>query len=188
MFYNLHYPEGFLDHPDWPYPGCWLDKGTLFEWYSATAKNTLPTWTWRRDKPLIVDEFLEIAFSTRPPAAGLATFIGPAAADLPEAQMLAHVKCWPMETIAYRRQASLGFCAWSFLLWNTTDFKEIIKQPDAAAYCYAIRPLAVLDHSYRTRYFAHDEIVEELDAQRYAPGDAAHVEVRSDQRRQGGLE
>ena len=157
--YNLHYPGGFLEHPDYPYPARWLDTGRQFEWYGAAEK--YPIWSWQRDKPLIVDEFLDIEPSTDPAEAGLSTLIGDAAFE-GNGTMLTAAKLWPMETIAYRRQGVSGFCAWSFLLWGTTDFKEIIKRPDAAAYCQAIRPVAVLDHGYRTRYFARDDVAVEL--------------------------
>ncbi len=82
-------------------------------------------------------------------------------------------KLWPLEVKAYRRLDVSGFCAWSFALGEITRWMSCWRVRDVAAHTLAVRPLAVLDHSYRTAYFAGDEVAIEL---------SVHNDSRAEQR------
>ncbi|HEY3417712.1 MAG TPA: glycoside hydrolase family 2 TIM barrel-domain containing protein [Armatimonadota bacterium] len=173
--YNLHYPKGWQAYPDYPNTAYWLDSSFLFHWYGP-SREEMPAWSWRKDKPLFLGEFLCIYGATPD---NISTLIGERAFengredgkrliayvgndhDLEEFDgglTLANAKTWAMEVQAYRRQDVSGFCAWAFVLGDEPDVQKMLARPDVAAHTQAIRPLAVLDHGYRTQYFSRDDI------------------------------
>jgi len=54
--YNLHYPKNWQAFPDYPHTAYWLDSSFLFPWYGP-RRNELPSWSWRKDKPLLFGEY-----------------------------------------------------------------------------------------------------------------------------------
>ena len=154
--YNLHYPKSWSGFPDYPRTAYWLDEGFLFPWYGP-AKAVMPSWSWRRDKPLYFGEFICIY---GPTPDSQSTMIGDSAFEQPDnGTMLVNAKLWPMEMRAYRRQDVSAFCAWAAVFNDDyTDVPKHLERPDMAAHTHALRPLAVLDHSYRTEFFGGDDI------------------------------
>lgn len=157
--YNLHYPKDWQGFPDYPHTAYWLDDGFLFPWYGP-ARQYLPSWSWRKNKPLYMGEFTCVFGATPDAQACIVGDIAFEDADYGSARV--QEKLWPMEVKAYRRQDVSGFCAWSFALGGKTDAHETLQQPEVQAHTAAVRPLAVLDHSYRTRYYSGSEVALEL--------------------------
>jgi hypothetical protein len=153
--YNLHYPKNWQAYPDYPHTAYWLDGAFKFRWYAAGYAH-MPAWSWRKDKPLYFGEYTCVHGATPDNQASIVGDIAFEERDF--GSMKVQEKLWWMEAQAYRRQDVSGFCAWSFLLGEETDCRKLLARPDAAAYVKAIRPLAVLDHNYRTDYLAGDEV------------------------------
>ncbi len=153
--YNLHYPKNWQAYPDYPHTAYWLDGAFKFRWYGPGYAH-LPSWSWRQDKPLYFGEYTCVYGATPDNQASIVGDIAFEEADF--GSMKVQEKLWWMEAQAYRRRDVSGFCAWAFLLANETDCRKLLARPDAAAYVRAIRPLAVLDHGYRTDYLAGDEV------------------------------
>ncbi len=157
--YNLHYPKNWQAFPDYPHTAYWLDGSFLFPWYGP-RRHELPSWGWRKDKPLYFGEYTCV-FGATPD--NQASIVGDVAFEEPDGgTRLVQEKLWPMEARAYRRLDVSGFCAWAFALGHTTSVDELLVRADVQAHTAAVRPLAVLDHTFRTRYYAGDEVVREL--------------------------
>ena len=157
--YNLHYPKNWQAFPDYPHTAYWLDGSFLFPWYGP-RRAELPSWGWRKDKPLYFGEFTCV-FGATPD--NQASIVGDVAFEEPDSgTRLVQEKLWPLEVKAYRRLDVSGFCAWAFALGSFTRVEELLARSDIRAHTLAVRPLAVLEHSYRTQYFAGDEVVMEL--------------------------
>lgn len=153
--YNLHYPKNWSAFPDYPNTAYWLDGAFKFPWYGP-GRDHMPAWSWRKDKPLYFGEYACIHGATPD---NQASIVGDGAFDQRDfGSAQAAEKLWWIEAQAYRRQDVSGFCAWAFLLTDETDCRKLLAKPEAARYIRAIRPLAVLDHSYRRDYFAGDEV------------------------------
>lgn len=150
--YNLHYPKNWQAFPDYPHTAYWMEKPFLFPWYGP-KRDTMPEWSWRRDKPLIFGEFTCV-FGATPD--NQAAIVGDAAfedEDFGTAKV--NQKLWPMEISAYRRDGVSGFTAWSaFYFHNLKGTLSRLDEPYVQAHSHALRPLAVLAHDYRTRLFA----------------------------------
>ncbi len=153
--YNLHYPKNWQAFPDYPHTAYWLDHPFKFPWYGVGYSH-MPSWVWRKDKPLYFGEYTCVFGATPDNQASIIGDVAFEEADFGTAKV--QEKLWGMEAQAYRRQDVSGFCAWSFLLGNETDCRKLLAQPEAAVYVRAIRPLAVLDHNYRTECLADEEI------------------------------
>ena len=153
--YNLHYPKNWSAYPDYPHTAYWLDGAFKFPWYGP-GRAHVPAWSWRKDKPLYFGEYTCIYGATPDHQASIIGDTAFEERDFGSAKVAE--KLWWMEAQAYRRQDVSGFCAWSFLLGDETDCRKLLAQPHAARYAQAIRPLAVLNHSYRTDYSAGDEV------------------------------
>lgn len=154
--YNLHYPKNWQAFPDYPHTAYWLDGSFLFPWYGP-RRQEMPSWSWRHDKPLLFGEFTCVFGATPDCQAAIVGDVAFACADGGTA--LVNEKLWPMEMNAYRRQDVSGFCAWACMYFH--DLPGTLKrlqEPHVQAHTYALRPLAVLDHGYRTRWFGGDEI------------------------------
>ena len=157
--YNLHYPKNWQAFPDYPHTAYWLDGSFLFPWYGM-GRAKMPAWSWRKDKPLYIGEFTCV-FGATPDCQ--ACIVGDVAfEDADSGTGRVNTKLWPLEVKAYRRRDVSGFCAWAFLLGAETDVAKVLRMPQVAAHTDAVRPLAVLDHSYRTQYFSNDEVAIEL--------------------------
>ncbi len=157
--YNLHYPKSWAAYPDFPHTAYWLDSSFLFPWYGS-HRHEMPSWSWRRDKPLIFGEFTCVYGATPDSQASI---VGDAAfEDRDFGSARVDEKLWPLEVKSYRRLDVSGFCAWSFVLGHETDPHKSLAAPHVAAHTEAVRPLAALDHSYRSQYFAGDEITVEM--------------------------
>ncbi len=157
--YNLHYPKTWGAFPDYPHTAYWLDGAFLFPWYGPNRLR-LPSWSWRRDKPLIFGEF-SCVYGATPDSQ--ASIVGDLAFEDPDfGTARVNEKIWPLEVKSYRRLDVSGFCAWAFVLGEETDPHPVLARPHVAAHTRAVRPLAALDHSYRTHYFSGDEIVVEM--------------------------
>ncbi len=158
--YNLHYPKNWQAFPDYPNTAYWLEEGFLFPWYGP-RRHELPPWSWRRDKPLIFGEFTCVY---GPTPDNQAAIVGDVAFERPDfGTPLVQEKLWPMEMKAYRRQDVSGFTAWACMEFSgLAATKAKLQAPEVIAHAHALRPLAVLDHSYRTRYFAEDAVAMEL--------------------------
>lgn len=153
--YNLHYPKNWQAYPDYPHTAYWLDEKFKFRWYGPGYAH-MPSWSWRKDKPLYFGEYTCVHGATPD---NQASIVGDVAFEEPDfGTAKVQEKLWWMEAQAYRRQDVSGFCAWAFLLGEETDCRRLLARPDAAAYVRAIRPVAVLDHNYRTDYLAGDEV------------------------------
>jgi hypothetical protein len=153
--YNLHYPKNWQAYPDYPHTAYWLDDKFKFRWYGAGYAH-MPSWSWRKDKPLYFGEYTCVHGATPD---NQASIVGDAAFEVPDfGTAKVQEKLWWMEAHAYRRQDVSGFCAWAFLLGEGTDCRKLLARADAAAYVRAVRPVAVLDHSYRADYLAGDEV------------------------------
>ncbi len=153
--YNLHYPKNWQAYPDYPHTAYWLDDKFKFRWYGPGYAH-MPSWSWRKDKPLYFGEYTCVHGATPD---NQASIVGDAAFEAPDfGTAKVQEKLWWMEAHAYRRQDVSGFCAWAFLLGEGTDCRKLLARADAAAYVRAVRPVAVLDHSYRTEYLAGDEV------------------------------
>lgn len=157
--YNLHYPKSWAAFPDFPHTAYWLDGSFLFPWYGP-QRHLMPSWSWRRDKPLIFGEFTCVYGATPDSQASIVGDIAFEDPDFGSARV--DEKLWPLEVKSYRRLDVSGFCAWAFVLGHETDAHRTLAQPEVAAHTRAVRPLAALDHSYRTDYFAGDEITIEM--------------------------
>lgn len=153
--YNLHYPKNWQAYPDYPHTAYWLDGAFKFRWYAAGYAH-MPAWSWRKDKPLYFGEYTCVHGATPDNQASIVGDVAFEERDF--GTMKVQEKLWWMEAQAYRRQDVSGFCAWAFLLGEETDCRKLLARPDAAAYVRAIRPVAVLDHNYRTDYLAGDEV------------------------------
>lgn len=153
--YNLHYPKNWQAYPDYPHTAYWLDGAFKFRWYAAGYAH-MPAWSWRKDKPLYFGEYTCVHGATPDNQASIVGDVAFEERDF--GTMKVQEKLWWMEAQAYRRQDVSGFCAWAFLLCEETDCRKLLARPDAAAYVRAIRPVAVLDHNYRTDYLAGDEV------------------------------
>jgi hypothetical protein len=157
--YNLHYPKNWQAFPDYPHTAYWLDGSFLFPWYGP-RRQEMPSWGWRKDKPLYFGEFTCV-FGATPD--NQASIVGDRAFEEPDGgTRLVQEKLWPLEVKAYRRRDVSGFCAWAFALGHATAVDELLTQADILAHTDAVRPLAVLDHTYRTQYLAGDEVAREL--------------------------
>jgi hypothetical protein len=157
--YNLHYPKTWGAFPDYPPTAYWLEGSFLFPWYGP-QRELLPSWSWRRDKPLIFGEF-SCVYGATPDAQ--ASIVGDAAfedADFGSARV--DEKIWPLEIKSYRRLGVSGFCAWAFLLGEETDPHKLLALPYVERHTWALRPIAALEHSYRRHYFSGDEVVTEM--------------------------
>ena len=153
--YNLHYPKNWQAYPDYPHTAYWLDEKFKFRWYGPGYAH-MPAWSWRKDKPLYFGEYTCVHGATPD---NQASIVGDIAFEKPDfGTAKVQEKLWWMEAQAYRRQDVSGFCAWSFLLGEESDCRKLLASPDAAAYVKAIRPLAVLNHNYRTDYLSGDEV------------------------------
>ena len=157
--YNLHYPKTWGAYPDYPHTAYWLDGAFLFPWYGP-KRRLMPSWSWRKDKPLIFGEFTCVYGATPDAQASIVGDVAFEQRDFGSA--LVDEKLWPLEVKSYRRLGVSGFCAWAFLLGEETDAHQALAQPHVAAHTRAVRPLAALDHSYRTQYFSGDEIAVEM--------------------------
>lgn len=153
--YNLHYPKNWQAYPDYPHTAYWLDDAFKFRWYGVGYAH-MPAWSWRRDKPLYFGEYTCVHGATPDNQASIVGDVAFEEADFGTARVQA--KLWWMEAQAYRRQDVSGFCAWAFLLGGETDCRKLLARPEAAACVRAMRPVAVLDHNYRTDYLAGDEV------------------------------
>ncbi|MHB9134533.1 MAG: glycoside hydrolase family 2 TIM barrel-domain containing protein [Armatimonadota bacterium] len=157
--YNLHYPKNWQAFPDYPHTAYWLDSSFLFPWYGP-ARAKMPSWSWRKDKPLYFGEFTCV-FGPTPD--NQASIVGDVAFEEPDnGTRLVDEKLWPLEVKSYRRLDVSGFCAWAFALGDDTSVDHILKNSAVVAHTEAARPIAVLCHSYRTKYFAGDEVAMEL--------------------------
>ncbi|HOF89746.1 MAG TPA: glycoside hydrolase family 2 TIM barrel-domain containing protein, partial [Armatimonadota bacterium] len=157
--YNLHYPKNWQAFPDYPHTAYWLDGSFLFRWYGPRFME-LPSWSWRKDKPLYFGEFTCV-FGATPD--NQASIIGDLAFEQKDGgTMLVDEKLWPLEVKSYRRLDVSGFCAWAFALGHATSVDALLESPAVRAHTHAVRPVAVLDHTYRTQYFAGDEVALEL--------------------------
>jgi hypothetical protein len=154
--YNLHYPKSWQAFPDYPHTAYWLDGSFLFPWYGPRRHEMAP-WSWRRDKPLIFGEFTCVHGATPD---NQASIVGDAAFEQPDfGTALVNEKLWPMEIQSYRRLGVSGFTAWAcFTFDGPAEARAALAKPAVAAHTHALRPLAVLDHSWRTRYLAGDVI------------------------------
>ena len=158
--YNLHYPKNWQAYPDYPPTAYWLDSAFLFRWYGP-RRFELPAWSWRKDKPLYFGEFTCVFGATPDSQANIVGDTAFEQADFGTA--LVREKLWPMEINAYRRQDVSGFCAWAAMTFaSVKQMRAALRAPSVRAHSHALRPIAVLNHSYRTRYFAADEIAVEL--------------------------
>ncbi len=153
--YNLHYPKNWQAYPDYPHTAYWLDGSFKFRWYGPGYAH-LPSWSWRKDKPLYFGEYTCVYGPTPDNQASIVGDIAFEEKDF--GSMKVQEKLWWMEAQAYRRQDVSGFCAWAILLGDETDCRKLLARPDAAAYVRAIRPVAVLDHNYRKHYLSGDEV------------------------------
>jgi hypothetical protein len=153
--YNLHYPKNWQAYPDYPHTAYWLDGAFKFRWYGC-GYQYMPSWSWRKDKPLYFGEYTCVYGATPDNQASIVGDAAFEAVDFGSGKV--QEKLWWMEAQAYRRQDVSGFCAWAFLLTSETDCNTILASPDAAAYVNAIRLIAVLNHSYHTDYYAGDEV------------------------------
>ena len=153
--YNLHYPKNWSAYPDYPHTAYWLDGAFKFPWYGPGCAH-VPAWSWRKDKPLYFGEYTCVHGATPDNQAGIVGDLAFEERDYGSAKVQA--KLWWMEAQAYRRQDVSGFCAWSFLLGEEPDCRKLLAKPEAANYVHAIRPVAVLNHSYRTDYIVGDEV------------------------------
>ncbi|MCX7935272.1 MAG: hypothetical protein N3A66_08450, partial [Planctomycetota bacterium] len=157
--YNLHYPKPWQSYPDYPHTAYWLEKPFLFPWYGA-GRPYMPAWRWRRDKPLYLGEFICVHGATPDMQA---TIIGDIAFARPDfGTPLVCAKLWPMEIKAYRRHDVSGFCAWACLFPECRDVDQRLAEPHVKAHTQALRPLAVLCHTFREHYLAGDEMAMEL--------------------------
>lgn len=160
--YNLHYPKNWQAFPDYPHTAYWLDGSFLFPWYGPRRRE-LPSWGWRKDKPLYFGEFTCV-FGATPD--NQASIVGDAAFEQADfGTALVNEKLWPLEIHAYRRLDVSGFCAWACMFpghGSHYNVAEHLREPYVAAHTRALRPVAVLQHTYRTDYFAGDEIALEL--------------------------
>jgi len=158
--YNLHYPKNWQAFPDYPHTAYWLDGSFLFPWYGPAGCAALPSWSWRKDKPLYFGEFTCV-FGATPDRQ--ASIVGDVAFERDDfGTMLANEKLWPLEIKSYRRLDVSGFCAWALMFHERKDVAALMAQPHAVAHTTALRPLAVLEHTYRTQYLPGDEIAREL--------------------------
>jgi hypothetical protein len=160
--YNLHYPKNWQAFPDYPHTAYWLDGSFLFPWYGP-RRQELPSWGWRKDKPLYFGEFTCV-FGATPD--NQASIVGDIAFEEPDfGTERVNEKLWPLEIHAYRRLDVSGFCAWACMFAGHSsryDVAALLRKPYVAAHTRALRPVAVLAHTYRTDYFARDEIAIEL--------------------------
>ena len=157
--YNLHYPKNWQAFPDYPHTAYWLDGAFLFPWYGP-HRHELPAWSWRKDKPLYFGEFTCVHGATPDSQASI---VGDAAfeqRDFGTARV--NEKLWPLEIRSYRRLDVSGFCAWSAMFPEQGDTRAVLARPEVAAHTRALRPVAVLDHSHRKRYFSGDEATLDL--------------------------
>lgn len=158
--YNLHYPKNWQAFPDYPHTAYWLDQSFLFPWYGP-RRFELPSWGWRKDKPLYFGEFTCV-FGATPD--NQASIVGDAAFEQPDfGTALVDEKLWPLEIHAYRRLDVSGFCAWACMCFTGyADALKTLQLPHVQTHTRALRPLAVLCHTYRSRWFAGDEVALEL--------------------------
>jgi beta-galactosidase len=157
--YNLHYPKNWQAFPDYPHTAYWLDSSFLFPWYGP-KRMQMPSWSWRKDKPLFFGEFTCVFGATPDNQASIVGDIAFEQAD--GGSDLVDAKLWPLEVKSYRRLDVSGFCAWAFALGHYTSVDQMLKTKGVPAHTEAVRPIAVLDHTYRTRYFSGDEVALEL--------------------------
>lgn len=153
--YNLHYPKNWQAFPDYPHTAYWLDGSFLFPWYGP-RRQELPSWGWRKDKPLYFGEFTCVHGATPDNQASIVGDVAFERSDFGTPPV--NEKLWPMEINAYRRLDVSGFCAWAAMFHEPRDADALFARPEIVAHNHALRPLAVIDHSYRTEYFAGDEI------------------------------
>ncbi|MCL2708971.1 MAG: hypothetical protein FWF03_07655, partial [Defluviitaleaceae bacterium] len=158
--YNLHYPKNWQGFPDHPHTQYWLEGSFLFPWYGA-RKYEYPSWGWRKNKPLYFGEFTCV-FGATPD--NQSTIVGDAAfEDADFGTERVDDKLWPAEVNSYRRLDVSGFCAWAAMFGpDYDDVTEWVKGRGKAAFVRAQRYIAVIDHSYRTKYIAGDDVPIEL--------------------------
>jgi len=150
--YNLHYPKNWQAFPDYPHTAYWMETPFLFPWFGS-KRETMPEWSWRRDKPLIFGEFTCVFGVTPDNQAAIVGDVAFEDEDFGTAKV--NEKLWPMEIHAYRREGVSGFTAWSaFWFFDLKGTLSRLEEPYVKAHSRALRPLAVLSHDYRTRLFA----------------------------------
>lgn len=158
--YNLHYPKNWQAFPDYPHTAYWLDKSFLFPWYGP-KRFEMPSWGWRKDKPLYFGEFTCVFGATPDNQASIVGDIAFEKEDFGTA--LVDEKLWPLEIHSYRRLDVSGFCAWACMCFTShAETLKTLALPHVQAHTHALRPLATLCHTYRSRWFAADEVALEL--------------------------
>ncbi|MCL1857114.1 MAG: hypothetical protein FWF84_05700, partial [Kiritimatiellaeota bacterium] len=156
---NMHYPKSFMAFPDSPHTSYWMDGPYKFRWY-GTGYDKMPAWSWLKDKPLYFGEYICVYGATPD---NPACAVGDKAFEYADGgSRQVQAKLWWREAQAYRRKGVSGFCAWAFLIGEETDFKKLMQKEEVRACCHAMRPLAVLNHSYQTRFLGKGEVAMSL--------------------------
>jgi len=156
--YNLHYPKSWQSFPDYPNTAYWIDHAFLFPWYGP-KKVLMPAWKWKQDKPLYVGEFTCVFGPTPDSQACIVGDVAFSCED--DGNSLVREKLWPIETMAYRRRDVSGFCAWAAMFTEESEglsLDDWLGRPENVALACAMRPLAVLCHSFRSQVMAGEDI------------------------------
>jgi len=149
---GLHYPHEYPDFALWPNSAYWMNDSIARDWASGGR------WTWQRDKPLYIGEFLWVPGTS---AEVFSILYGDAPyADTAGYRNLAKTWTWQMQVEAYRSYGVNGMSPWtmfedpagSSLTLDLNPSQNALYQAQKAAY----HPNAVFVQPYSPRFFIGD--------------------------------
>jgi len=150
---GIHYPHEYPDYHQYPNTCWWLDQPLVGGFYTNTEDGR---WTWKRDKPLYIGEFLWAPSSD--PSGDTVFFGDEVYNDYTRYHLLAKAASWRMQVQAYRDQGVSGICPWTMIEGGPLDETNPLYVEQALA----MRPIAAFPREYSSRFFSGDTVTRTL--------------------------
>ena len=150
---GIHYPHEYPDYHQYPNTCWWLDQPLLGGFYTNTDDSR---WTWKRDKPLYIGEFLWVPSAD--PSCDTVFYGDEAYNDYQRYHLLAKAESWRMQVQAYRDQGVSGICPWTMIEGGPLDDTNPLYVQQGLA----MRPIAAFPREYNTRFFSGDTVTRTL--------------------------
>jgi hypothetical protein len=151
---GIHYPHEYPDFTCWPNEAQWLERPAHIP---QMFLNGEAEFTWRRDKPLYVGEFLWIP--SRDPSWHTVFFGDEAYRDYHRYRNLAKAESWKMQILGYRHQEVAGISPWTVSEGGPLDETNPLWQ----AHRYAYQPLAAYPLEYDHRFYSGEQVARHVD-------------------------
>jgi len=151
---GIHYPHEYPDFTCWPNEARWLRRPARIPHMFLNGEQEF---TWRRDKPLYVGEFLWIP--SRDPSWHTVFFGDQAYRDYHRYRNLAKAESWKMQILGYRHEEVAGISPWTVIEGGPLDESNPLWQ----AHQYAYQPLAAYPLEYDRRFYCGEQVPRTLD-------------------------